>query len=95
MCEAWDQSFAQFLADMGECPDGLTIERIDVNKGYEPGNCVWATKADQAKNKTTTVWVEHNGSRYCLKDFAAIMGVNYKTLHARVRYHGMSPHDAV
>lgn len=51
MCDRWLESFANFLADMGECPPGLTIERLDNEKGYEPGNCVWATHEQQAQNR--------------------------------------------
>lgn len=50
ICSQWD-SFEQFLQDMGEAPDGLTLERKDVNGNYEPTNCVWATWVEQAKNK--------------------------------------------
>ena len=55
MCQAWVDSFEAFLADMGERPSGMTLERIDVNRGYEPGNCVWADRAVQAQNRRTTV----------------------------------------
>lgn len=51
VCDQWRDSFESFLADMGECPPGLTLERLDNNKGYEPGNCVWATKEQQARNR--------------------------------------------
>lgn len=50
VCERWN-SFVNFLADMGERPDGMTIDRKDVNGNYEPGNCRWATKEEQEKNK--------------------------------------------
>lgn len=95
MCDEWRNDFAAFLRDMGPRPNGTTLDRIDVNGGYEPGNCRWATASEQARTRTDNVVVEHDGRRLVLKDFAAEMGVSYKSLHSRVKYRGQTPAEAV
>ncbi len=94
MHERWVDDFAAFLRDMGPCPDGLTLERNDVNGDYAPGNCRWASAAEQQKNRRNSFWIEHEGRRLVLADWARELGINYQTLFHWVRYKGLSIADA-
>ena len=51
MCDRWKNDFLSFLKDVGRCPPGLTLDRKDNDKGYEPGNCRWATRREQRINQ--------------------------------------------
>lgn len=56
VCEEWINSFLEFHKDMGECPDNHSIDRIDVNGNYEPGNCRWADNTTQSQNTRTRTY---------------------------------------
>lgn len=80
----WD-SYEQFLADMGECPEGMTLERRDSEGDYEPSNCCWATRAEQNRNTRRNVFVDYEGQRLTISEAARASGLLASTLSARVR----------
>ncbi len=90
MCDRWRDSFSAFLQDMGECPDGQTLERDNVNGHYEPNNCRWASNEEQSRNKRNNILVDIDGKTMVLKDFAKAKGINYHSLHGLMKYHGES-----
>lgn len=75
--------FDLFLADMGERPAGMTLDRIDPNGDYSPENCRWATAKEQQRNKRRTVFLEANGRRQSLSAWAEELGVSHIMLYKR------------
>jgi len=89
VCDRW-MAFENFLADMGERPEGKTLDRIDPFGNYEPENCRWATTSEQNKNTRTTVRVSVDGEEMTVSDLAEMSGLPYTTIHYRV-HAGWSP----
>jgi endogenous inhibitor of DNA gyrase (YacG/DUF329 family) len=73
ICERW-MTFENFLADMGERPSGKTLDRIDNDRGYEPGNCRWATRRDQGRNTRSVRLITYRGESRSLAEWAEILG---------------------
>ena len=76
VCDRWRDSFENFFADMGERPDGYTLDRIDVNADYSPKNCRWASVSEQARNQRTNVWYLVGDERMIQADVARSLGIH-------------------
>jgi hypothetical protein len=85
VCERWLNSFENFLADMGECPAGLEIERKNNDGNYELGNCIWATRKEQANNKRTTIKINIDGQAKTLKEWSEYFNIRYHTVYMRLK----------
>jgi hypothetical protein len=85
MCERWRNSFPSFYKDMGIRRAGTSLERMDNNGHYEPGNCVWATYKQQSNNMHVNVFIEHRGQRLTIAQWEGRTGIDRGTIRARKR----------
>lgn len=94
VCARWD-SFDNFISDMGSRPDKYhSLERVDVNGNYEPENCVWLPNRLQARNKTNTRLVRHQGVLMPLVEACEKSGISKDTILHRVA-RGLSYEEAL
>lgn len=85
ICKRWN-SFRLFLQDMGLRPTLLhSLDRRDNNGDYKPSNCKWSTPLEQARNKRTTHWIEADGKRQTLSQWAAETGIDQRKIGERIR----------
>lgn len=95
VCEEWRNSFEAFLRDMGESPVGYTLDRIDNSRNYEPGNCRWATRKEQANNRRSSHMLELNGTSKTMAQWADRYGIDVRLLWARIYKCGWSVDRAI
>lgn len=87
ICDRW-RNFENFLADMGERPFETTLDRVDNDRGYEPGNCRWATKTVQSTNRRCVRLLAFNGQTKTLSEWARTYGLTRTLVRDRIDREG-------
>lgn len=86
ICKRWADSFEAFLEDMGPTPaKGMSLERLDVNGNYEPGNCCWATQREQQNNRRNNVIISLNGESLTMAEYCRKHSLNSDKVHQRLK----------
>ena len=93
ICKRW-MKFENFWKDMGNRPQGMSIDRIDRDGDYIPDNCRWATKRLQQNNRKANHYIEIDGVKQSLSDWAREKGMSTQTIHWRLRS-GWSEREAI
>lgn len=94
ICDRW-KSYVNFLSDMGERPEGCSLDRIDVNGNYEPSNCRWVDQKTQANNTRRNVYITYQGITQTIAEWASSLGLKYETLYCRIFKFGMPVEKAL
>lgn len=86
VCDRW-KNFDAFLIDMGVRPSKeFTIDRYPNASGnYEPGNCRWATIEQQCRNKSSNIWIEYNGVRMTVTDWAKVLNTRFSVIQRSMK----------
>lgn len=89
--DGWLNDFSSFLEHVGECPSPLhSLDRIDCNLGYQPGNVRWADPKQQARNRRNTIYVEYLGTKMPLAEACEKLGLKYETARYNIQKRGIS-----
>jgi hypothetical protein len=96
VCDAWRQSFSAFKSDIGPRPSGaFSIDRIDNDRGYEPGNVRWATKKEQQRNTSRNHMLTFRGVTKCIAAWAEELGLHRATVRRRLVSYGWTTERAL
>jgi len=85
VCKRWRNSFENFLQDMGERPDGMSLERKDSSKNYSPSNCKWADVYEQANNRRNNRLITCNGVTQTLARWSRQLDIGAATISLRIK----------
>lgn len=94
VCKRWNH-FINFYIDMGERPEGYSLERIDVEKDYSPDNCKWVSHKEQCNNRRSSRFIEFNGETRTLQQWAEFTGITRNTIEKRIDNYGWSVEKAL
>lgn len=83
VCERW-MSFDNFYADMGDKPDGMSLDRKDNSLGYFKDNCRWANDSEQSNNRRTNRILEFDGQRKSVTEWARIFNISPISIRSRL-----------
>ncbi len=85
VCDRWLR-FENFYKDMGNPPEGLTLERVDNSKGYFPKNCNWVTQKEQTNNSRKNIVITYEGQKRTMTQWAEALGMKTATLSYRIKH---------
>ena len=87
VCDRWigENGFWNFVNDMGQRPDGYSLDRIDTNGDYSPENCRWASAREQALNRRTASVANIGGKKVTASDLAMALGIHIETARRRIK----------
>lgn len=94
VCSEW-MDFEAFFADMGVCPEGLSLERENTNGDYCKANCKWATDSEQVNNRRSSIRFEYQDRLWSIAELSKIALVSEACLYLRLTRHGYSVHEAI
>ena len=93
ICDRWLHNYENFLIDMGPRPRGTSLDRINNDGNYEPGNCRWATRKEQANNCRNNTLVEWKGEKYTMSEFCRKHSLPYRKFQHLSARKGLSPEE--
>lgn len=95
VCKSWSESFESFIRDVGYPPGkGYSLDRINNDGDYSPGNVRWATQLEQSRNTRRNILITYKGEIKVLKDWAVTLGISHYTLVDRLHVQDLSVDEA-
>ena len=97
VCEEWLNNFMEFRkwSLLNGYEDGLTLDRIDGTKGYNPDNCRWATYKEQANNTNSNHLLTYDGETHTISEWSDIVGISKKVIERRINRYKWTVEDAL